>query len=398
MTLTSDSTAQLSYPLDQSTEAYIDCFTPVHFTSEGVRCIDQRALPVDEIYLTFRDWRAVAQCIKDMVVRGAPAIGITAAYGIALAARALRTERPNADAEEARGLLQEAREGLAQTRPTAVNLFWALERMAARWEEAIQESAGVSSAEAPALTDLIVSSCDQEALAIHREDIEMCRAMGDHGAQLLTQRLKGAPARLLTHCNTGALATGGHGTALGVIRSAWERGELGHVYADETRPFLQGSRLTAWELHRDEIPVEVICEGMAAHLMSRGLIDAVFVGADRIAANGDAANKIGTYGLAIAAAAHEIPFYIVAPTSTVDLDTPTGAEIPIEQRDPSEVTHCGGRQIVPTGVGVQNPAFDVTPAKYITAIITEQGVISSDQFALGLKEHVTHAHQSSSAH
>ena len=210
----------------------------------------------------------------------------------------------------------------------------------------------------------------------------MCRAMGAHGASLLS-----ADAKLLTHCNTGALATGGHGTALGVIRSAWAEGKVNMVYADETRPFLQGSRLTAWELHRDAIPVEVVCEGMAAHLMSQGRVDAVFVGADRIAANGDAANKIGTYGLAIIAQAHQVPFYVVAPTSTVDLQTPTGAEIPIEQRDASEVTHCGGRRIVPEGVGVQNPAFDVTPAAYITAIITEQGVITQDHFTQGLQLH-----------
>jgi methylthioribose-1-phosphate isomerase len=283
--------------------------------------------------------------------------------------------------------MSEARDGLSRTRPTAVNLFWALERMERCWinlEEAMSVFNDVSR---PSLTDLLVARCDQEALAIHREDVAMCRAMGAHGASLLSSETK-----ILTHCNTGALATGGHGTALGVIRSAWADGKLSMVYADETRPFLQGSRLTAWELHRDDIPVEVICEGMAAHLMSQSRVDAIFVGADRIAANGDAANKIGTYGLAIIARAHQVPFYVVAPTSTVDLQTSTGVDIPIEQRDPTEVTHCGGRRIVPEGVGVQNPAFDVTPADYITAIITEQGVIYQGDFIGELRSHVQRAH------
>ena len=214
---------------------------------------------------------------------------------------------------------------------------------------------------------------------IHLEDIETCRAMGHHGALLL-----GDNAKILTHCNTGALATGGHGTALGVIRSAAELGKLKQVYADETRPFWQGARLTAWELHQDRLPVKVICDSMSAHFMRRGEIDAVFVGADRIAANGDTANKIGTYPLAIIAQAHKVPFYVVAPKSTIDLSTPSGSEIPIEQRPEREVTHCGDYRVVPEGVPVENPAFDVTPAELITAIITEDGVIEQGLFKSGL--------------
>ena len=281
----------------------------------------------------------------------------------------------------------EAQNGLSQTRPTAVNLFWALQRMEKCWATLEEAHSSQGHIQSP-VTDILVSRCDQVALAIHREDVAMCQAMGAHGASLLSSE-----TRILTHCNTGALATGGHGTALGVIRSAWLEGKLSMVYADETRPFLQGSRLTAWELHRDQIPVEVICEGMAAHLMSQGNVDAVFVGADRIAANGDAANKIGTYGLAIIARAHDVPFYVVAPTSTVDLNTSTGDGIPIEQRKSIEVTHCGGRRIVPEGVGVQNPAFDLTNDSYITAIITEQGVIPSGHFVSGLQEHIQYSAQ-----
>jgi methylthioribose-1-phosphate isomerase len=226
--------------------------------------------------------------------------------------------------------------------------------------------------------------CEREALLIHQEDVSMCRQMGIHGASFLKEG-----SRILTHCNTGALATGGHGTALGVIRSAWTLGRLSRVYADETRPFLQGSRLTAWELQREGIPTRVICDSMPAYLMQRGEVDAVFVGADRIAANGDVANKIGTYGLALIAHAHSVPFYVVAPTSTVDLSTPSGAEIPIEQRSPSEVTHCGGHPIAPEGIEVENPAFDVTPARYISAIITEQGAIMNPTFTQELRAQLT---------
>lgn len=263
-------------------------------------------------------------------------------------------------------VLESAAQGLSETRPTAVNLFWAINRMALVWRETSPE------------VDLC-RRLEEEAVLIHLEDIATCRSMGTYGASLLSLQ-----ARVLTHCNTGALATGGHGTALGVIRSAFEQGKLAQVYADETRPFWQGARLTAWELHRDQIPVKVICDSMSAHLMSHGQVDAVFVGADRIAANGDTANKIGTYLLAIVAAAHQVPFYVVAPKSTIDLKTSHGDLIPIERRPDREVTHCGDHRVVPEGVAVENPAFDVTPANLITAIITEEGIIPQGQFVQGL--------------
>jgi methylthioribose-1-phosphate isomerase len=340
----------------------IKCFTPILWEGSSLRLIDQRKLPVEEVELVCSDWQITAKAIKDMVVRGAPAIGITAAYGLVLAAQGCQ----DLENSEQIKVLMEAAEGLAQTRPTAVNLFWAIDRMSQVWKGEI-EHINLSQA------------LEIEAVAIHLEDIETCRAMGAHGAALL-----GDQVNLLTHCNTGALATGGHGTALGVIRSAHEQGKLNMVYADETRPFWQGARLTAWELHKDSIPVKVICDSMSAHFMSLGAVDAVFVGADRIAANGDTANKIGTYLLAIAAAAHQVPFYVVAPKSTIDLATVTGRSIPIEQRPNREVTHCGEQRVVPVGVEVENPAFDVTPARLITAIITENGVIPQDHFTSGL--------------
>lgn len=312
--------------------------------------LDQRALPVEETHLVYTDWRAVAEAIQTMVVRGAPAIGIVAAYAVVLAARA---DGPRPEA------LQTALTALAATRPTAVNLFWALRRMTARL-------VALADIPAPAALDAL----EAEAIAIHDEDRAMCAAMGHHGAALLPDA-----ARVLTHCNTGALATGGDGTALAVIRRAWRDGRLARVYADETRPFLQGARLTAWELHRDGIPTHVITDAMPAWLMARGDIDAVIVGTDRIAANGDIANKIGTYGLAVLAAAHHLPFYVVGPTSTLDLATPDGAAIHIERRPDREVTHIGPTRVVPEGVAVENPAFDVTPAHFVTAIITEHGVI-----------------------
>ena len=312
-------------------------FHTIRWAEDALVLLDQRKLPSEETYVRCESWAAVAEAITAMVVRGAPAIGITAAYGIVLAARA------EAD-------LDAARAGLAATRPTAVNLFWALDRMTAL---------GTSD------PDRLLA----EAHEIAAEALAMCHAMGEHGAPLFPEG-----ARILTHCNTGALATGGHGTALGVIRTAFAQGRVSLVYADETRPFLQGSRLTAWELHRDAIPTRVITDNMAAHFMARGDIDAVIVGTDRVAANGDVANKIGTYGLAVLCRAHEIPFYVAGPTSTVDLGTATGAEIPIEQRDPREVTHVGDKRLVPEGVEVFNPAFDVTPADLVTAIITEVGI------------------------
>ncbi len=315
--------------------------------------IDQRKLPLHEEYLTLGDHRAVAAAIRDMAVRGAPAIGVTAAYGLALAVDESRAEGAAlaAEFEAAAGLL-------ASTRPTAVNLFWAIERMRARFRAgALLDRA----AQAAALL--------AEAKAIDAEDVAACRAMGDLGAALLPPG-----ARVLTHCNAGALATAGYGTALGVIRSAHRDGRVSRVFVDETRPFLQGARLTAWELHHEGIPATLIADNMAGHLMARGEIDAVVVGSDRIARNGDVANKIGTYSVAVLAKEHGLPFYVAAPVSTFDLACPSGAEIPIEERSPDEVTHHGGRRVAPEGIAVRNPAFDVTPARYVSAIVCERGV------------------------
>ncbi len=315
--------------------------------------IDQRKLPLHEEYLTLGDHRAVAAAIRDMAVRGAPAIGVTAAYGLALAVDESRAEGAAlaAEFEAAAGLL-------ASTRPTAVNLFWAIERMRARFRAgALLDRA----AQAAALL--------AEAKAIDAEDVAACRAMGDLGAALLPPG-----ARVLTHCNAGALATAGYGTALGVIRSAHRDGRVSRVFVDETRPFLQGARLTAWELHHEGIPATLIADNMAGHLMARGEIDAVVVGSDRIARNGDVANKIGTYSVAVLAKEHGLPFYVAAPVSTFDLACPSGAEIPIEERSPDEVTHHGGRRLAPEGIAVRNPAFDVTPARYVSAIVCERGV------------------------
>lgn len=321
-----------------------------------ITLIDQRKLPEAEIYIDATDWLGAAAAIKDMVIRGAPAIGITAAYGVVLGAMA-----SDASLDGIQAALVPVFDGLAATRPTAVNLFWALDRMRERLRTLCAE--GVSRAD-------LIEGLLSEAHAIKAEDIQMCKSMGDRGAALLPEG-----ARVLTHCNAGGLATGGYGTALGVIRSAWQGGKLAAVYADETRPFLQGARLTAWELHKEGIPTTVITDNMAGHLMQRGHIDAVIVGADRIAANGDAANKIGTYAVALMAHAHGLPFYVVAPTSTIDMQTAKGEDIPIERRPDDEVTHMGGRRIVPEGVPVENPAFDVTPARYITALITEDHVV-----------------------
>lgn len=339
-------------------------FRTIDWRGDALVLLDQRVLPVDETYLTCADWCAVADAIKQMVVRGAPAIGITAAYGVVLAAR----EAGDDAGPEA---LAPAFEGLAATRPTAVNLFWALDRMKAR----------AAGDRGPAL----IAALEDEARRIHDEDRAMCRAMGDHGAALLPEG-----ARVLTHCNTGALATGGDGTALAVVRSGWRQGKVQLVYADETRPFLQGSRLTAWELHRDAIPVRVITDNMAGHLMQLGRIDAVVVGTDRVAANGDVTNKIGTYTVAVLCHHHGIPFYVAGPTSTIDLATPTGGDVPIEQRPAREVTHVGDRRLVPEGVAVENPAFDVTPAALVTAIITERGVARAP-YEQSLARHVAEA-------
>jgi methylthioribose-1-phosphate isomerase len=326
----------------------------LEWTDAGVRFIDQTKLPTEEVYVTCTTYQEVADAIRTMIVRGAPAIGVAAAMGIALGVKGIKAD----NVAELRNQFGHICRLMGETRPTAVNLFWAIRRMQRRFEEL----SGRPLAE-------IRQRMIDEARLMHQEDIETNREMGRNGAVLLP-----ASGSILTHCNAGALATAGYGTALGVIRSAVESGKQLHVYADETRPFLQGSRLTAWELMKDGIPTTLISDNMAGHIMSQGKIQAVIVGADRIAANGDTANKIGTYSVAILAKEHGIPFYVAAPFSTVDLETPDGSRIPIEERSSIEVTHLGGKQIAPTGVEVSNPAFDVTPAKYITAIITERGV------------------------
>ena len=326
----------------------------VEWTDAGVRFIDQTRLPTEEIYVTCRNYGEVATAIRDMIVRGAPAIGVSAAMGVALGVRDSKAQTHSALRPE----LEQICKTLAATRPTAVNLFWAIERMRERFEQL-----------ASASIDEIKRALIQEAQQMHAEDIAACKTMGRHGALLMP-----ASGGVLTHCNAGALATCGYGSALGVIRAAVEAGKKIHVFADETRPFLQGSRLTAWELMKDGIPTTVISDNMAGAMMKQGKIDAVVVGADRIAANGDTANKIGTYTVGVLATVHRIPFYVAAPWSTVDLATADGDHIPIEQRSSREVTHFAGKQITPDGVGVENPAFDVTPHRYISAIITERGI------------------------
>ncbi len=327
------------------------------WTKEGVRFIDQTKLPLEESYVLATTYEQVAGAIVTMVVRGAPAIGVSAAYGVALGVLRTSCSSVGDFAPEFEKICAR----LAGTRPTAVNLFWAIDRMKGLFAKLL--TAGASMAE---VKEKILA----EAHEMYEEDIEACKTMGAHGAALLPDE-----GGVLTHCNAGALATCGYGTALGVIRAAVERGKKIHVYADETRPFLQGARLTAWELVADGIATTVICDNMAASLMRAGKIKAVVEGADRIAANGDTANKIGTYNVAILAKEHGIPFYVAAPWSTIDLATATGEAIPIEERPHVEVTHHGGRQLTPNGVGICNPAFDVTPAKYIAAIITERGVL-----------------------
>ncbi len=314
----------------------------VFWRGDAVVMIDQRVLPHEERYNEYRDVREVADAIRNMVVRGAPAIGVAAAFGVALAAR---------ESDGNVKAISEACDLLASTRPTAVNLFWAIERM----KEHIDEGAQALLAQA----ELIL-----------QEDIANCKAMGSFGAELVPDE-----ATILTHCNAGALATGGWGTALGVIRSAVAQGKKVRVIADETRPFLQGARLTAWELKRDGIDVTVVPDVAAAALIASGEVDMVVVGTDRVARNGDVANKIGTYGVALAAHADQVPFYVAAPWSTIDMNCPDGDSIPIEERPSSEVTHVLGQRILPEGVPVRNPAFDVTPCELVTALITEVGVV-----------------------
>ncbi len=330
----------------------------LEWTAEGIRFLDQTKLPHEETYVLATTYQQTADVITTMVVRGAPAIGVSAAMGVALGvagstANTIDELRPEFD------LICKT---LASTRPTAVNLFWAIARMRAYFE--------TLAAEPGATVQGIRDSLIREARTMYDEDIAACKAMGAHGAALLPK-----DGGVLTHCNAGALATCGYGSALGVVRSAVANGSTLRVYADETRPFLQGARLTAWELMHDGIPTTVICDNMAATLMRSGKIQSVIVGADRIAANGDVANKVGTYGVSILAKEHGIPFFVAAPWSTVDLATAAGDEIEIEQRSAHEVTHHGGRQLTPHGVDIENPAFDVTPARYVTAIITERGVI-----------------------
>jgi methylthioribose-1-phosphate isomerase len=325
----------------------------LEWTDAGVRFIDQTKLPTEEIYVTCRTYQEVANAIFTMIVRGAPAIGVAAAMGVALGTRDVNAT----SVADLRLEFDKICDVLAATRPTAVNLFWAIRRMKDTFESTNQSVTEIKRA-------LI-----KEAQQMYLEDIAACEAMGRNGAMLLPKS-----GGVLTHCNAGALATCGYGTALGVIRSAVAMGSKINVYADETRPFLQGSRLTAWELTQDGIPTTVIADNMAGAMMKQGKIGAVIVGADRIAANGDVANKIGTYSVAILAKEHGIPFYVAAPWSTIDLATPDGDHIPIEQRASTEVTHLAGKQIAPTGIRVENPAFDVTPSKYVTAIITERGV------------------------
>jgi len=324
---------------------------------DAVVMIDQRKLPKEEIYVRCKTAPEVARAIKTMVIRGAPAIGVAAAMGIALGIRNSKVTGTQKLAAE----FHKTCELMAATRPTAVNLFWAIERMKRTFAAAAQ--AGESVAQ-------IKDRLDNEAQAIHDDDVASCRALGGFGAEIVP-----AEARVLTHCNAGALATAGYGTALGVIRGAVERGKRVAVFADETRPFLQGARLTAWELLRDGIETTVITDNMAGALMHQGKVNLVVVGADRIAANGDTANKIGTYAVAVLAREHQIPFYVAAPRSTIDLETPSGGDIPIEERNAREVTHVGAAQVAPDGALVWNPAFDVTPHHLIAGIITECGIL-----------------------
>ena len=329
----------------------------LRWDDDAVRLLDQRRLPGEEVYLALRDVEEIARAIEELAVRGAPAIGCAAALGVARAA-------VTAEARDARTLaaaLEPAFTRLARTRPTAVNLFWALRRM----RQALGAALAAPGASAGTLRQALVS----EARRILEEDVAICRAIGSAGLELVPDG-----ARVLTHCNAGALATAGYGTALGVLRAAVDAGRRISVLADETRPFLQGARLTAWELARDGIPVSVVTDGMAGHLMQRGEVDLVLVGADRVAANGDVANKIGTYGLAVLARAHGIPFYVAAPLSTLDLATPDGKAIPIEERGRAEIAELCGRKLVPEGVPVRHPAFDVTPARLVTALVTEAGL------------------------
>ncbi len=329
-------------------------FHTVRLLGDAVELLDQRLLPREERYLTLGSAEDVARAIEEMAVRGAPAIGVCAAMGVAV-------ELGRAPSGALGAALERACERLRRTRPTAVNLAWALDRMLAELRPLVREQAS---------DEALRERARALAQQLHDEDVAACRAIGEHGKALVPEK-----ARVLTHCNAGGLATAGYGTALGVIRSAARESRIASVLACETRPFLQGARLTAWELAKSGIPVTLITDSSAGALMRRGEVDLVVVGADRIARNGDVANKIGTYALAVLARAHGIPFYVAAPFSTVDLDTPDGDAIPIEQRDPAEVLSLHGQRIAPEGVSALNPAFDVTPAELVTALVTERGVV-----------------------
>lgn len=323
----------------------------VEWNNGRVVMIDQRLLPAREVYRVYSTYPEVARAIKEMVIRGAPAIGVAAAMGIALGVRSLRRE-------ELRREFDRICRTFAATRPTAVNLFWAIERMRRVYAENQNRD-----------VETLRLVLEREARAIHEEDVAANRSLGAHGAALIEDGTS-----VLTHCNAGALATAGYGTALGVIRAAIEAGKRISVYCTETRPFLQGARLTAWELKKDHIPVTLLTDSMVGHFMKAGAIDCVVVGTDRTAANGDVANKIGTYTVAVLAHRHGIPFYVAAPTSSIDLGCPRGSKIPIEERDSREVTHIFDRQIAPSGIKIANPAFDVTPHDLVTAIVTERGI------------------------
>ncbi len=325
----------------------------IEWVSGKVRIIDQTRLPWEEVFLELSDYREVAAAIKEMKVRGAPAIGIAAAYGMVLGAQGIEATSK----EEFVAKLRPVSETLAATRPTAVNLFWALDRM----RQVVEASDDVAGIKAALLG---------EAQKIDSENEEANRKLSSYGAELIKDGFT-----ILTHCNTGSLATGGYGTALGIIKAAWEQGKSIHVFAGETRPLLQGARLTAWELTKYDIPFTLIADTMTGHFLSRGRIDCVIVGADRIASNGDVANKIGTYNLAVLAMENGVPFYVAAPTSSIDPSVASGDEIPIEERRPEEVTHIQGIAIAPIGVAVANPGFDITPHRYISAIITERGIV-----------------------
>jgi len=338
----------------------------IQWKNDRVVMLDQRLLPHKEVYRVCRDYQEVAQAIRDMVIRGAPAIGVAAAMGVALGAAKAQVKTFDRD-------FQRIFLTLSKTRPTAVNLFWALERM--RKIYTVNRSRGV---------DVVKRLLKDEAHAIYKEDIAANKQLGKFGAQMLRNA-----RHLMTHCNAGALATAGYGTALGVIRALKEAGREFDVFVNETRPFLQGARLTAWELKKEKIPATLITDSMAGYVMQTGKVDAVVVGCDRVAANGDVANKIGTYTIAVLAKRHGIPFYVAGPTSSIDLNCPSGKEIPIEQRDAKEVSHIFGKALAPKGIKVFNPAFDVTSHDLISAIITEKGVIQPP-YQQNIRSHVGH--------